>query len=209
MSTAEYPGVAACPACVATPIAIRRAAKDATEGSRELHLSLPTIHCAACIQTVERGLLAREEIEDARVNLTRKRATVRVPATTSDEDVVAFIAGLGYEATPLDSATLSVGEADRSARDLAMRLGVAGFSMMNVMLLSVAVWSGATDATRDLFHWLSALIALPTIVFSARPFYTSAWRALKVAHLNMDVPITLAILLAAGMSLFETISHGA
>ncbi len=208
MSTAEYPGVAACPACVATPIAIRRAAKDATEGSRELHLSLPTIHCAACIQTVERGLLAREEIEDARVNLTRKRATVRVPATTSDEDVVAFIAGLGYEATPLDSATLSVGEADRSARDLAMRLGVAGFSMMNVMLLSVAVWSGATDATRDLFHWLSALIALPTIVFSARPFYTSAWRALKVAHLNMDVPITLAILLAAGMSLFETISHG-
>ncbi len=208
MSVTESPGVAACPACVATPLAIRQAAKDATEGSREVHLSLPTIHCAACIQTVETGLLAREDIEDARVNLTRKRATVQVPATTTDQDIVDAISSLGYEATLLDSATLSAGESDRAARDLAMRLGVAGFSMMNVMLLSVAVWSGATDATRDLFHWLSAMIALPTIVFSGRPFYTSAWRALKVAHLNMDVPISLAIILASGMSLFETVSHG-
>ncbi len=208
MSVSEYPGVAACAACVATPGAVSRAAKAAIEGGRELHLSLPTIHCAACIQTVERGLLARDDIEDARVNLTRKRATVRVPATTSDAQVVAAIAALGYEATPLDSATLSAGESDKAARDLAMRLGVAGFSMMNVMLLSVAVWSGAADATRDLFHWLSALIAFPTVIFSARPFFGSAWRALRVARLNMDVPISLAILLALGMSLFETIHHG-
>ncbi|NIY73200.1 cadmium-translocating P-type ATPase [Marivivens donghaensis] len=204
----EAPGVAACPACVATPIATNRAAKLASEGSRELHLSLPTVHCAACIQSIEGGLLARDDIEDARVNLTRKRATVRVPAGMSDEQVVAAISALGYEATPLDAATLSAGESDRAARDLAMRLGVAGFAMMNVMLLSVAVWSGAADATRQLFHWLSALIALPTIVFSARPFYTSAWRVLRVGRLNMDVPITLAILLAAGISVMETAYHG-
>jgi len=90
-----------------------------------------------------------------------------------------------------------------------MRLGVAGFAMMNVMLLSVAVWSGASDATRDLFHWISAAIALPTILFAARPFYVNAWRALRVARLNMDVPITLAIVLASGMSLFEIANSGA
>ena len=139
MSVTEYPGAAACPACVATPVAIERAQKEASEGSREVTLALPTIHCAACMSTVERGLMANPQIEDVRVNLTRKRATVRIPAGVSADDVAHMISGLGYEAQPLDSATLSAGETDRAARDLAMRLGVAGFSMMNVMLLSVAV----------------------------------------------------------------------
>jgi hypothetical protein len=56
-----------------------------------------------------------------------------------------------------------------------MRLGVAGFSMMNIMLLSVAVWSGAEDATRDLFHWISGAIALPTVLFAGQPFFRIAW----------------------------------
>ncbi len=153
--------------------------------------------------------MAREGVVDVRVNLTRKRAIVRAEPSVSDEDIVAAISGLGYEAMPLDGATLSAGESDRQARELAMRLGVSGFAMMNVMLLSVAVWSGAADATRDLFHWISAAIALPTVVFSAQPFFVSAWSALRVARLNMDVPISLAILLASGMSLFETINSGA
>ena len=90
-----------------------------------------------------------------------------------------------------------------------MRLGVAGFAMMNVMLLSVAVWSGATDATRDLFHWISAGIAIPTVGFSSQVFFKSAWSALRVRRLNMDVPISLAILLALGMSIYETMHSGA
>jgi Cu2+-exporting ATPase len=89
-----------------------------------------------------------------------------------------------------------------------MRLAVAGFAMMNVMLLSVAIWSGAADATRDMFHWVSAMIALPTIAFSAQPFFRHAWTALAARRLNMDVPISLAILLASAMSLYETMMHG-
>lgn len=208
MSSAEYPSVAACPACIATPMAVRRATTQATDGAREIQISLPTIHCAGCISTVERGLLAHTGVEDVRVNLTRKRAVVRVAPELSTEEVVAAVSALGYEAQPLDTATLTAGESDTMARDLAMRLGVSGFAMMNVMLLSVAVWSGASDATRDLFHWLSAAIALPTIAFAAQPFFGSAFRALRVARLNMDVPISLAILLAGAMSLYETMSHG-
>jgi Cu2+-exporting ATPase len=77
------------------------------------------------------------------------------------------------------------------------------------MLLSVSVWSGAEAATRDLFHWVSALIALPAIAYAGRPFFRSAWRALAAASLNMDVPISLAVLLAAAMSLYETAAGGA
>jgi Cu2+-exporting ATPase len=89
-----------------------------------------------------------------------------------------------------------------------MRLGVAGFAMMNIMLLSVAVWSGAEAATRDLFHWISAMIALPVLAFSGQPFFRSAWAALKARRLGMDVPISLALILSASMSLYETFAHG-
>ena len=208
MNMDQPAGVMACPACIATPAAMSRAAKTVGAASVEYQFSLPTVHCAACIQTIETQLSNLPYVDDVRVNLTRKRATVHARPQTPEQDIISAISALGYEAVPLDSATLSAGETDRAARDLAMRLGVAGFAMMNVMLLSVAVWSGAADATRDLFHWLSALITLPTVLFSARPFYTSAWRVIRVGRLNMDVPITLAILLASGMSLFETISHG-
>ncbi|MGC1427905.1 MAG: copper-translocating P-type ATPase, partial [Albidovulum sp.] len=113
----------------------------------------------------------------------------------------------GFEAYPLDAAVLGTTKDDQS-RDLMTRLAVAGFAMMNVMLLSVAVWSGAADATRDIFHLISAAIALPVVSYAGQPFFRSAWTAVKARSLNMDVPISLAIILAAGMSLFETLNGG-
>ena len=209
MNVAESPSAVGCSGCLAVPDAVERAKVKVQEGAREIQLTLPTIHCAACISAVERGLFALPGVHDVRVNLTRKRAVVHVSPEVEPTTLIAAAASLGYEAQLLDGTTLSAQESDHAARDLAMRLGVAGFSMMNVMLLSVAVWSGATDATRDLFHWLSAAIAIPTVAFSAQPFFTSALRALRVARLNMDVPISLAILLAIAMSLYETMSSGA
>ncbi|MEM6897002.1 MAG: copper-translocating P-type ATPase, partial [Pseudomonadota bacterium] len=96
----------------------------------------------------------------------------------------------------------------REGDDLLLPLGVAGFAMMNVMLLSVAVWSGAVDTTRDFLHWISAAIALPATAYAAQPFFRHAWSALRVGRVNMDVPISLAILLACGMSLYEVIHSG-
>ncbi|KPP93132.1 MAG: cbb3-type cytochrome oxidase biogenesis copper-translocating ATPase CcoI [Rhodobacteraceae bacterium HLUCCA08] len=207
MSNAEYTSPAACPACIATPLATDRASRTATDGAQEVHLSLPTIHCAACISGVENGLSRMAGVQDVRVNLTRKRATVRLAAGVDPQTLARQLSDIGYEAQLLDGATLSAGESDRLARDLLMRLGVAGFAMMNIMLLSISVWAGATDATRDLFHWISAAIALPTILFAGQPFFRNAWAALSHARLNMDVPISLALLLATGVSLYET-AHG-
>lgn len=201
-------GASVCPGCDATALATSHGAGVAQSGDREVALSLPTIHCAACISGVERGLLAVDGVSRVRVNLTRKRAVIHVAPGVEDAVLTDALARLGYDAQPLDQATLSADASDRAGRDLLMRLGVSGFAMMNVMLLSVAVWSGATDATRDLFHWISAMIALPTIIFAAKPFYVNAWSALRVARLNMDVPISLAIFLAAAMSLFEVANGG-
>jgi Cu2+-exporting ATPase len=80
--------------------------------------------------------------------------------------------------------------------------------MMNIMLLSVSIWSGADGPTRDLFHWLSALIALPVIAYAGRPFFASAWMALSHRRTNMDVPISIGVILATCLSLYETITGG-
>ena len=88
------------------------------------------------------------------------------------------------------------------------RLGVAGFAAMNIMLLSVSVWSGSGGdmerSVQTLFHWLSALIALPAVAYAGQPFFRSAASALKARRLNMDVPISLGVILATAMSLFQT-----
>lgn len=171
-------------------------------------LSLPTIHCQGCISAVERGLNAHPGVKNARVNLTLKRAMIDADPDIRAADLVAVLDGLGYEAHELDPGTLAATQTNRAGRELLMRLAVAGFAMMNVMLLSVSVWSGATDATRDMFHWISAAITLPAIAFSAQPFFRNAWAALRVGHLNMDVPISLAIVLALATSLWETSLSG-
>ncbi|MDN5788965.1 heavy metal translocating P-type ATPase [Pseudorhodobacter sp.] len=197
----------ACPACAVAPSAERLAVMTKPAPAR-LMLSLPTAHCAACMSTVENGLMKVPGVASARVNLTQRRVSVDAAADITAADLIPILAGLGYEAHELDPGLLSVTETDRQGRDLLMRLGVAGFAMMNVMLLSVAVWSGAADATRDLFHWISAAIALPTVIFAGQPFFKSAWASLRAGRLGMDVPISLAIILASSISLYETLHSG-
>lgn len=206
MAVAEDLHAPVCPACIATPAP----QAVAPAGTPDIILSVPAVHCAGCISTVERALEAVPGVKSARVNLTLKRANVEIgTADVSPDTLIAALQAVGYKALELDPAVLDATLADTAGRDLLMRLAVAGFAMMNVMLLSVAVWAGAEATTRDFMHWISAAIALPTIAFSAQPFFRNAWTALRVGALNMDVPISLAILLASAMSLYETMNSGA
>lgn len=198
------PSAAACPGCVAAPAT---PAEDPVDPGR-LALSLPGIHCQGCIAGVERILNAHPGVTSARVNLTLKRAMIEADADVHAADLIPVLDAGGYEAHELDPGALKATQTDKAGRDLLMRLAVAGFASMNVMLLSVSVWSGAEDATRDMFHWISAAITLPAIAFSAQPFFKNAWSALKVRKLNMDVPIVLAIVLALVTSLWETALSG-
>ncbi|MCY4300875.1 MAG: heavy metal translocating P-type ATPase [Aestuariivita sp.] len=173
-----------------------------------LALSLPTVHCQNCIVGVERILESHPGVKTARVNLTLKRVLVDADTGVMAHNLVPVLEAAGFEAHELDLSALDMTDTDPVSRDLLMRLAVAGFATMNVMLLSISIWSGAEAATRDLFHWISAAITMPAIAFSAQPFFKNAWGALRVRRLNMDVPIVLAILLALLSSLWETILSG-
>ncbi|EPX85543.1 heavy metal translocating P-type ATPase [Salipiger mucosus] len=207
MTATMRPPASACPACSAAPAAEALAARAAPRDAQVM-LSLPTIHCAACMAAVENALDGVPGVRAARVNLTMKRVSVETDAGVSAADLIPVVEGAGFEAHELDATALGATATDRAGRDLLMRLAVAGFAAMNVMLLSIAVWSGAEGPTRDLFHWISAGIVLPAIAFCAQPFFRNAWSALRAGRLNMDVPISLAILLALATSLWETTLSG-
>ncbi|MGB3148608.1 MAG: heavy metal translocating P-type ATPase [Paracoccaceae bacterium] len=209
MATAEFPALAACPACVTQPATVTLAERRRAAARQGITLSLPGVTDGAGMARAEAALTALPGVQSARVNLTLRRAVISADSSVHPAQLTEALARAGITASELDSALLTTSAQERQMRDLLMRLGVAGFAMMNIMLLSVAVWSGADAATRDLFHWISALIALPTLVFAGQPFFASALASLRAGKLGMDVPISLALILSVSMSLFETIAGGA
>jgi Cu2+-exporting ATPase len=186
------------------------ASRDLGQGLRQTDLSVPKVYCGSCITTIENALKASPLVPRARVNLSSKRVSFVWKAEeggvrTDPAELVRLVANTGYDA----HLFTSVEEAnDKLRNELIRAVAISGFAATNIMLLSVSVWSGAEDATRDLFHWISGLIAGPVLIFAGRFFYQSAWSALKHGRTNMDVPISLAITISYLMSLWETIHHG-
>ncbi|MFC0590462.1 heavy metal translocating P-type ATPase [Novosphingobium aquiterrae] len=163
------------------------------------------MHCAGCMAKVERGLTALPGVTAARVNLTARQVRVEHTDAVTTPVLVEALSAAGFASQPRGE---ELAPPPSAVRPLLAPLAVAGFACMNVMLLSVSVWSGADGATRDLFHWLSAAIGVPAIVFAGQPFFRSAWSALKRGSTNMDVPISIGVTLATGLSLYETARRG-
>ncbi len=185
--------------------------RTSDDGAQRIDFALDGMTCAACIVEIETALRKTPGVETARVNYSNSRLALGWKDETFDPAVaVEQLRRMGYVAHPFELAEAESREAEH-ARYLLRCLAVAGFAAMNIMLLSVSVWAGnvsdITPETRDMFHWISALIALPAAAFSGRPFFTSALGALKRGALNMDVPISLGITLALGMSVVETAGH--
>ena len=174
--------------------------------AKESLFAVPGIHCAGCLSKIENGLPQTPGIYSARVNLSARRVAIGHDPGLAPPDIKAAIVALGFDAEPLADPGQDVAAAE--GRMLVRALAVAGFAAMNIMLLSVSIWSGAEGATRTMFHWLSALIALPTVAYAGQPFFRSAWAALRQSRTNMDVPISIGVLLTTGMSLFETVAGG-
>ena len=180
------------------------ASRKVHDGVRQTDLSVPDMHCGGCLQKIETALKTIACVSDARANLSTRRVAV----LWSGEDpppLLATLEAVGYQAHLHD---IAADNKDPVLSQLLRALAVAGFASSNIMLLSVSVWSGADPQTRDLFHWLSALIALPTLAYSGRVFFVSAWRSLRQGRTNMDVPISIGVLFTFGLSLYETTQHG-
>lgn len=185
----------------------------AGEDAKHLDLAVENARCAACIAKIEDGVKRLPGVKSVRLNLSTGRVAVKFEGP--DDTAVSIIRTLDQLGYPASPYTPEPGEnpRDREEKRLLRALAVAGFASANVMLLSISVWAGEGEmdlATKTLMHWLSGMIALPAVAYAGWPFFESGWKSLKAGGVNMDVPISLAVLLACGLSIYETaMGHGA
>ena len=173
---------------------------EAGPGLKRIEFLVPQANRPAAMQEIESGLMTVEGVTAARVNLTGRRVAVTFKVQALEpQALIDRLGELGYMARPFDPRETGLTRDDREGARLLKALAISGFAASNVMLLSVSVWSGAEDATRDLFHWLSAMIALPAVAYAGRPFFYSAINALRLGRVNMDVPISLGVGLATAL----------
>ena len=184
------------------------ASQTLPDGSVQTDFMVPGMHCIACIRKIERGISELAGVKNARANLSTRRVNVKWDTGEgAGNNFIAAFAGIGFEASLFDMDDLAA-TGSNTGRRLLLSLAVAGFAAANIMLLSVSVWSGADVETARLFQLISGLIAVPACLFAGRPFFASALTALKARQLNMDVPISLAVLLALLMSVYESLQVG-
>ena len=193
------------------PVFSTAAIKD-SKGNYTLSLLVKGIHCASCIQLIENALHNQKEVIFARVNMSTERLTITWKGKKERADALATIVKkLGYQVKICDATNHHEGSSPQESF-LLRCIAISGFSMGNLMMISIALWSSDMKtmgmATQDFFHLISAIIALPTILYAGSPFFYSAWSVLKERHTNMDVPISLAVILASSMSVIEALNHG-
>lgn len=182
-------------------------------GHTSTTLSVEGMTCAACAWLIEQQLQTLPGVDYARVNATTERVNVAWhPEQVKLSDVLKKISGLGYRALPFQAATQEQ-DFKRRRRYFVRRIGIAGLATMQVMMIAVALYFGMVDELddnlRQFFWWISLLFATPVLLYSAQPFYLSALRSIQAKQLNMDVPVSLALLSAYGASAYATvINHG-
>ena len=178
------------------------------DGSQEIDLIVQGAHCGGCLSKIERGIGKLDGVSAARMNLSTLKLHTEWSGTgTGPDTLIQALSDMGYGAAPYEISA-SQSQSQDELKSLLRAMAVAGFATMNIMLLSVAIWSGGGEmqaSTHTIFHWISAMIALPAVAYAGQPFFRSAWAALKNKRTNMDVPISLAVCLACGLSLYETV----
>ncbi|MEM7004528.1 MAG: heavy metal translocating P-type ATPase [Pseudomonadota bacterium] len=181
-----------------------------TGGVRKLSLSIRGAKCGGCISKIERAVTDLSGVTSARINLSTGDLSLTGDDRLSANEIAETVTNLGYGVSA--QSTDKAAESQKSEeRKLLIAMGVAGFAAANIMLLSISVWGGHSEMgeqTRSVFHAISGLIAFPVVLFSGRHFFSSAWGALRHRSVNMDVPISLAIWLAFGVSVWETANGG-
>lgn len=177
---------------------------------RELHLLVEGIHCAACVWLIERSLGTLEGVNNAQVNLAGKRLLVRWNNNQVKlSNIMQRLADIGYSAVPFDPESAE-GAIKKQNRSLLFRMAFAGFAMMNLLWISIALYTGADTADGGqflgLFQWIGFALATPTILYSGWPFLRGAWAGLRHFHATMDLPIAIGASATYLYSTYVTIS---
>ncbi len=186
-------------------------AETKNQDSRRIELLIEGITCAACVWLIEQYVKKLGGVVEFWINLSTHRAELIWRQTATPlSDILKAIQTIGFKATPYKVGAEEIQLRDQQ-RQMLVRLGVAGIGMMQNMMLAVPMYFGLLEDSQnfiDLFRYISLLVAFPVVFYAAQPFFQAAWRDLKVKHLTMDVPVSLAIGGAFLASAWVTLAGG-
>jgi len=177
------------------------------QGERsEAHLLVEGIHCAACVWLIERGMMRIPGVLTANVNLAGKRLHLRWDnKRVKLSALIKRLSQIGYAGVPYDPE-VAEGAMKKANRSMLFRLFFAGFAMMNLNLIAIALYSGADRGEFvGFFQWMALSLATPTLLYSGYPFYKGAWSGLRNARLTMDLPIAIGLSVTYAYSLYVTL----
>lgn len=174
---------------------------------RDIHLLVEGIHCPACVWLIERALQREPGVQSANVNLAAKRVHLRWDSRRNKlSDLIRALARIGYSAVPYDPESAE-GVIKKANRSMLFRLFFAGFAMMNMIWISIALYSGANKGEfREFFHWMGFALATPTLLYAGYPFYRGAIGGLRVWRLTMDLPIAIGLSVTYAYSAYITVT---
>ncbi|MGO1281798.1 MAG: heavy metal translocating P-type ATPase, partial [Psychrobacter sp.] len=182
----------------------------AQDGMSVAELSVNNLRCAACTWLIESRLDELDGISKCQVNLTNQRMRViwnedKLPISR----ILAVINEIGYEAKPYRQDTHEAMLA-RHTNQMLLRLGIAALGSMQAMMYAVALYFGEYSdmliLQRDFLRWVSLFVSTPVFFYAGLPFFTSAWSAIRARQVNMDVPVSIALVVTFFASLYATIT---
>jgi len=171
---------------------------------RVMKLYLEGVHCAACVWLVEQLQEFVPGMSGARLDLGQSVVTIEMSAEGSFARAANEFAKIGYRPHPVLQGESEALQRKENRWFLA-RLGVAGAATGNIMLLAVSVYAGADEGFRRYFEWISFVLFLPVLLFSAVPFFRSSWSALKAGQVSIDQPIILGTVIAFTISTYNLV----
>lgn len=177
------------------------------ENLAKISFTLPQIHCASCIWLLENLSKLNPGILGSRVNFLGKTATISYnPQNITLRKVVELLASIGYP-PELNLQKLTNAKNSGQDRTLYYKLGLAGFSFGNIMLLSFPEYLGFEQASVKFYiGYLNILLVLPVILYSGFDYLRSAYWTIKMKQINIDIPIAVGMLTLFFRSVYEIVS---
>lgn len=182
----------------------------AQQGQSVAELSVNNLRCSACTWLIESRLNALHGVENCQVNLTNQRMRViwdenQLPIS----EILGAVQAIGYDAKPYRQDTHEA-MLTRHNRRLLFQLGLSALGAMQAMMFAVAMYfgeyKGMAVMDKQFLRWVSLFVSVPVFFIAGVPFFSSAWSAIKARQVNMDVPISIALIVTFSASLYATLS---
>ena len=174
---------------------------------------VPVMHCSSCIWLLEHLSRLKQGIISSTVNFPRREVTIDFEKSRVRlSEIAALMAATGY-APAISLGDLELKEKKKRFNPAVLKIGIAGFCFGNIMMLSFPEYLSSGDLAelpqlRHFFAWISLILSLPVLLYSASGFFISAWKAIRFRSLNIDTPIALAVAVTFSRSVYEIIAGG-